>query len=45
MGVFVLGLIIGFAGALWLFIYDEGALFQKLSRQIKQAADRYKQSS
>jgi hypothetical protein len=44
MGAFILGLIIGFAGALWLFIYDEGELFLKLSRQIKQTADRYKQS-
>jgi len=45
MGAFLLGLIIGFGGALLLFIYDEGDLFMKLSRQIKQTAERYKQSS
>lgn len=45
MGAFLLGLIIGVAGALALFIYDEGELFLKLARQIKQTTDRYKQSS
>jgi hypothetical protein len=45
MGVFILGLIVGAVGALLFFIYDEGELFLKLSRQIKQTADRYKQSS
>ncbi|MGC1677319.1 MAG: hypothetical protein WA740_07275 [Candidatus Binataceae bacterium] len=45
MGAFLLGLIIGAAGALALFIYNEGELFLKLGRQIKQTADRYKQSS
>ena len=45
MGAFLLGLIIGFGGALLLFIYVEGDLFMKLSRQIKQTAERYKQSS
>jgi hypothetical protein len=45
MGAFILGVIVGFGVALWLFIYDEGELFLKLSRQIKQAAERYKQSS
>jgi hypothetical protein len=44
MGAFILGLIVGVGGALALFIYDEGDLFLKLSRQIKQTADRYKQS-
>ncbi len=44
MGAFILGLIIGAAGALVLFIYDEGELFLKLSRQIKTAAGRYKQA-
>ncbi len=44
MGAFILGLIVGVAGALALFIYDEGDLFLKLSRQIKQTAERYKQS-
>lgn len=45
MGAFILGLLIGAAGALALFIYDEGELFLRLSRQIKHTADRYKQSS
>ena len=45
MGAFLLGLIIGFGGALALFIYDEGNVFLKLSQQIKQAAERFKQSS
>jgi hypothetical protein len=44
MGAFILGLIVGVGGALALFTYDEGDLFLKLSRQIKQTADRYKQS-
>lgn len=44
MGPFILGLIIGAGGALALFIYDEGDLFLKLSRQIKQTAERYKQT-
>ncbi len=43
MGAFILGVIIGAGGALMLFIYDEGELFLKLSRQIKQTADKYKQ--
>ncbi len=45
MGAFILGLIIGAGGALALFIYDEGELFLKLSRQIKHTAERYKQQS
>ncbi len=45
MGAFLLGLIIGAGGALLFFIYDEGELFLKLSRQIKQTAEKYKQSS
>jgi hypothetical protein len=45
MGPFLLGLLIGFFGALALFVYDEGELFVKISQQIKQAAQRYKQSS
>jgi hypothetical protein len=44
MGAFILGLIVGAAGALLLFIYDEGEIFLKLSRQIKTAAGRYKQA-
>ena len=45
MGIFILGLIVGAVGALLFFIYDEGELFLKLARQIKQTAERYKQSS
>ncbi|MFZ0889982.1 MAG: hypothetical protein WA005_16165 [Candidatus Binataceae bacterium] len=43
MGTFILGLIIGAGGTLMLFIYDEGEVFLKLSRQIKQVTQRYKQ--
>lgn len=43
MGAFVLGLVIGFAAALALFIYYEGEVFLKLSRQIKVVAGKYKQ--
>jgi hypothetical protein len=42
MGAFILGLIVGAGGALMLFIYGE--MFLKLSRQIKQTAERYRQS-
>jgi len=45
MGAFILGLIIGVAGSLMLFIYDEGELFLKLSRQIKTTAEKYKQQT
>lgn len=45
MGAFILGLIIGAGGALALFIYDEGELFLKLSRQIKNTTERYRQQS
>ncbi|MGO9455359.1 MAG: hypothetical protein ACLQDV_30575 [Candidatus Binataceae bacterium] len=44
MGAFLLGLIVGFFGALALFIYNEGELFLKLSQQIKQTVQRYKQT-
>jgi hypothetical protein len=44
MGAFILGLIVGAVGALALFIYDEGDLFLKLSRQIKQTAERHRQA-
>src|ERR1035441_1880194 len=40
MGAFILGLIVGAGGALVLFIYDEGDIFLKLSRQIKKTAER-----
>ncbi len=45
MGAFILGLIIGAGGALALFIYDEGELFLKLGRLIKQTAEKYKQQT
>jgi len=45
MGAFILGLMIGAGGALILFIYDEGEVFLKLSRQIKTVAARYKQEN
>lgn len=44
MGAFILGLIVGVCGALAVFIYDEGEIFLKLSRQIKQTAERYRQT-
>jgi hypothetical protein len=44
MGAFLLGLLIGFFGGLALFVYNEGDVFLKLSQQIKQTAQRYKQS-
>ena len=44
MGPFLLGLLIGFFGAIALFIFNEGDLFLKLSQQIKQTVQRYKQS-
>lgn len=45
MGAFILGLMIGAGGALILFIYDEGEVFLKLSRQIKTVVARYKQEN
>ena len=44
MGIFILGLIVGAGGALALFVYDEGDLFLKLSRRIKQTAERYRET-
>jgi len=44
MGAFILGLMVGAGGALALFIYDEGDLFVKLSRRIKQTAERYRET-
>jgi hypothetical protein len=44
MGAFIFGLMVGAAGALALFIYDEGELFLKLSRRIKLTSERYRQS-
>jgi len=43
MGAFLFGLIVGFAAALALFIYDEGEVFLKVARQIKLVAGKYKQ--
>jgi hypothetical protein len=43
MGEFILGLLVGAGGTLALFIYDEGEVFLRLSRQVKQVAQRYKQ--
>jgi hypothetical protein len=45
MGAFLLGLIIGAGGAFLLFIFDEGEVFLWIARQIKQTADKYRQSS
>lgn len=44
MGAFIFGLIVGAAAALALFIYDEGEVFLKLSRRIKQTAERYRET-
>ncbi|MFZ0680754.1 hypothetical protein [Candidatus Binatus sp.] len=44
MGAFILGLIVGAGAALALFIYDEGEVFLKLSRRIKQTAERYRET-
>jgi len=43
MGAFILGLIIGCGGTLLLFLYDEGEVFLKMSRQVKLVAERSKQ--
>jgi hypothetical protein len=45
MGAFILGLIIGACGAFFFFVYDEGELFVKVARQIKQTAEKYKQQT
>ncbi len=45
MGAFLFGLIVGVAGALALFIYDEGELFLKLGNQVKRTAAKYKQQA
>ena len=45
MGAFILGLIIGFAAALALFVYDEGEVFLRLGQQIKLVAGKYRQQS
>jgi hypothetical protein len=38
-------LVVGFALALALVLYDEGEVFIKLARQIKVVAGKYRQSS
>lgn len=43
MGAFVIGLIIGIALTVMLFIYDEGEVFLKLARQVKSVVTRYKE--
>jgi hypothetical protein len=43
MGGFLLGFILGIAGALAFVIYNEGEYFLKLHGGIKRAMDRYKQ--
>ncbi|MGH7906612.1 MAG: hypothetical protein ACREP6_08290 [Candidatus Binataceae bacterium] len=43
MGAFLLGIIIGIAITIALFMYDEGEIFLKLSRQIKLVMARYKE--
>ena len=42
MGAFILGVIIGAAGTLFLFMYDEGDLFLRLARQVKIVTERYR---
>jgi hypothetical protein len=43
MGAFIFGVIIGIAGTVILFLYDEGEIFLKLARQIKTVVARYKE--
>jgi hypothetical protein len=43
MGAFIFGVIIGIAITVVLFVYDEGEIFLKLSRQIKAVIARYKE--
>ena len=43
MGAFILGVLIGAGGTLFLFIYDEGELFLKLARQVKLVTEKYRQ--
>lgn len=45
MGAFIFGLIVGVAGALVLFIYDEGEVFLKVANQVKRTAQKYKQQA
>jgi hypothetical protein len=43
MGAFILGVLLGAGGTLFLFLYDEGELFLRLARQVKVVTDRYRQ--
>lgn len=45
MGAFLLGLIIGIAAAIFLFIYDEGEQFIKLANAVLRLANRVKLAS
>jgi hypothetical protein len=45
MGAFLFGVIVGVGITVGLFIYDEGEIFIKLSRQIKQVVGRYKEKT
>jgi hypothetical protein len=43
MGEFLLGFIVGVGATIFLFVYDEGELFLKLSHRVKEVTARYKQ--
>jgi hypothetical protein len=45
MGAFLFGVIVGAGITVGLFMYDEGDVFIKLSRQVKQVIARYKEKS
>jgi hypothetical protein len=43
MGAFLLGLIAGVAVTLFVFMYDEGAIFLKLASRVREVMARYRQ--
>ncbi len=43
MGGFLLGFVVGVGATIFTFIYDEGAMFLKLSQRVKEVTARYKQ--
>jgi hypothetical protein len=43
MGAFLFGFIVGVGATIFVFIYDEGAMFLKLAGHVKDVAARYKQ--
>jgi hypothetical protein len=43
MGAFLLGLIVGVAATVFVFLYDEGDMFLKLAGRVKEVTARYKQ--